>query len=343
MKIENIVLCKERNVTLTALIQDVGGEYRNVTARPGIIVIPGGGYMFCSDREAEPVALEFMRAGFNAFILKYTVGPKSAWPQPLDDFDQAMDYILEHADEWHTIKDKIAVVGFSAGGHLAGAAATLAKHRPQAAILGYPVVNEQVAEINEKAPSIVACVDEKTCPCFIFATRTDNVVKIQNTIDMLNALNKYGISFESHIYNYGPHGFSTGDYSIQNKNTLISARAKNWVADSIGWLRDMLGDFADEGLEKPRCKAHITDDGEAWLSLDCTIGRIFGNPEAVRVLDDVIAVMKEKIEPFAPDMTFEDMMQILSNMKLRELLAERGLFIDELDQIDEKLGKIPNI
>lgn len=343
MKIENIVLCKDRNVTLTALIQDVGGEYRNVTARPGIIVIPGGGYMFCSDREAEPVALEFMRAGFNAFILKYTVGPKSAWPQPLDDFDQAMDYILEHADEWHTIKDKIAVVGFSAGGHLAGAAATLAKHRPQAAILGYPVVNEQVAEINEKAPSIVACVDEKTCPCFIFATRTDNVVKIQNTIDMLNALNRYGISFESHIYNYGPHGFSTGDYSIQNKNTLISARAKNWAADSIGWLRDMLGDFADEGLEKPRCKAHITDDGEAWLSLDCTIGRIFGNPEAVRVLDDVIAVMKEKIEPFAPDMTFEDMMQILSNMKLRELLAERGLFIDELDEIDEKLGKIPNI
>lgn len=343
MKIETIVLSKERNVTITAILQDVGGEYRNVTARPGIVVIPGGGYMFCSDREAEPVALEYLKAGFNAFILRYSIGEDSVWPQPLSDYDEAMDYILAHADEWHTIKDKIAVAGFSAGGHLAGAAATLAKNRPAAAILGYPVVNEQVVEINPNGPNIVECVDEKTSPCFIFATRTDNVVKIQNSIDMMNALNKYGISFETHIYNYGPHGFSTGDFSIQAKNTLISARAKNWVEDSIGWLRDMLGDFGAEGLEKPRCKAHLTDDGEAWLSLDCTIGRIFGNPEAVRILADVIAEMKEKIQPFSPELTFDDMMRILSSMKLRDLLAERGLFIEEFDEIDKKLGKIPNI
>lgn len=343
MKIETIVLNKERHVTLTAMIQDVGGEYRNVTARPAIVVIPGGGYMFCSDREAEPVALEYLRAGFNAFILRYSIGKDSAWPQPLNDYDEAMEYIIEHADEWHVIKDKIAVAGFSAGGHLAGAAATLAKHRPVAAILGYPVVNEQIIEINQNAPSIVASVDSQTSPCFIFATRTDNVVKIQNSIDMLNALNKHGISFETHIYNYGPHGFSTGDFSIQAKNTLISSRAKNWVSDSISWLRDMVGDFGTEGLEKPRCKAHMTDDGEAWLSLDCTIGRVLGNPEAVRVLDDVIAEMKDKITPFSPDMTFDDMMQVLSSMKLRDLLAERGLFIEEFDQLDKKLGKIPNI
>ena len=70
MFIEKIVLSKERNVTLTAMIQDVGGEYRTVTERPGIIVIPGGGYSFCSDREAEPVAMAFLNAGFDAFILR---------------------------------------------------------------------------------------------------------------------------------------------------------------------------------------------------------------------------------------------------------------------------------
>ena len=77
MFIEKIVLSKERNVTLTAMIQDVGGEYRTVTERPGIIVIPGGGYSFCSDREAEPVAMAFLNAGFDAFILRYSVGSGS--------------------------------------------------------------------------------------------------------------------------------------------------------------------------------------------------------------------------------------------------------------------------
>lgn len=343
MKIETIVLNKERHVTLTAMLQDVGGEFRNVTARPGIVVIPGGAYLFCSDRETDPVALEYMRAGFNAFVLRYSVGEHATWPQPLEDYDAAMDYIKAHAEAWHTIPDKMAVIGFSAGGHLAGAAATLAKNRPQAAILGYAVLDHCVHEINVTAPVLTECVDDKTCPCFLFASRTDNVVPIRNSIDFMSALDKHSISFESHIYNYGPHGFSTGDYSVQIKGTLISDRATHWVADSIGWLRDMLGDFGENGLEKPRCKAHLTDDGEAWLSLDCSIARIYGNPEAVRQLDDLFAEMRAKIKPFAPEMTFDDMMHILGKMKLRDLLAERKIGEEKFDEYDEILGKIPNI
>jgi acetyl esterase/lipase len=82
------------------------------------------------------------------------------------------------------------VIGFSAGGHLAAAAATMAEHRPAAAILGYPVIQEDtVHECEESAPGICEHVDENTCPCFLFATRTDSVVPIQNTLDMMNALN----------------------------------------------------------------------------------------------------------------------------------------------------------
>ena len=162
--------------------------------------------------------------------------------------------------------DKIAVAGFSAGGHLAGAAATIAKHKPAAAILGYAVLNEQVDEIATNAPRIVEEVNYDTCPCFLFAARTDNVVPIHNSIQMMDALDKAGVTFESHIYAYGPHGFSTGDESIQTRESAFCPRIPNWVKDSIGFLKDVMGDFyvgtaEDKVLTKPNCKAHITDDG----------------------------------------------------------------------------------
>lgn len=344
MKCELIQLNKERNVTLTAYVTETEGEYRNVTARPAVIVIPGGGYQFCSDREADPVAMPFLAAGYDVFILRYSVGENAVWPTPLNDYDEAYEYIISRADEWKVMKDKIAVIGFSAGGHLAAAAATMAKHRPQAAILGYPVIREDtVQECEKTAPGIPEHVSYDTCPCFIFATRTDSVVPIQNTIDMLNALNQYQVSFECHIYSHGPHGFSTGDSSVQGVDTIIAGRARDWVEDSIKWLRDVMGEFGNDGLTKPVCKAHVSEDGNAWLSLDCSISRIFGNPEAVRRLQPLIADMKEKIPPFAPGMTFDDMMQTLGKMLLRDLLVERNIWTDRLDELDALLSEVPNI
>lgn len=344
MRQELITLSEERNVTLTAMLQDVGGEFRGITARPAVLVIPGGGYRFCSDREADPVALAYMKAGYQAFILRYSVGEDSEWPQPLKDYEQAMEYILENAEKWHVIKDRIAVVGFSAGGHLAGAAATMGNPRPAAAILGYPVLKEETAlELGKSMPGIPEHVDDNTCPCFLFATRTDSVVPIQNTIDMLNALNRFHTSFECHIYAYGPHGFSTGDHSVQSCETLFPVRGANWVDDSISWLHDLFGDFGNEGLTRPLLRPHVNDDAMAWLSLDCSISRIYGNPKAREALSETIQKMREKITPFAPEMSFEDMMQALGKMTLRDLLVERGIDTDKLDAINEALGKIPNI
>lgn len=344
MKYETITLCKERNVSLTVMIQGVGGEFRGISDRPAVLVIPGGGYMFCSDREADPVAAAYLRAGYHAFILRYSVGADAVWPRPLQDYEEAMALIDAHAEEWHVLRDKIAVVGFSAGGHLAGAAATLAKRRPAAAVLGYAVLREDTAhELGEDKPSIVEAVDENTCPCFLFATRTDSVVPIQNTLDMMNALNRFQTSFECHIYPYGPHGFSTGDPSIQGLETVFPRRGENWVADSIAFLRDLFGDFGPQGMTEPVLRAHVNDDAMAWLSLDCSIARIFGNPEARRVLASTIGKMREKITPFSPEMTFEDMMQALGKMTLRELLAERGIDTDRFEELNAALHKIPNI
>ena len=344
MQFEKIILNKKRNVSLTVMTQEVEGEFRGVAARPAVLILPGGGYMFCSDREAEPVAMPYLAAGFQAFILRYSVLENAVWPQPLKDYEQAMALIREKAEKWHVIPDQIAVIGFSAGGHLAGAAATMSENRPNAAILGYPVIRSETAlEVNAHAPDIAEHVDEKTCPCFLFATRTDSAVPIQNTLDMLNALNRYHTSFECHIYGYGPHGYSTGDPSLMEHTVRIPDRAADWVGDSIAWLRDVFGSIGADGQQPPAIRAHVTDDAETWLSLDCSVNRIFGNPEALRVLADTVAVMREKIVPYAPGMSFEEMMQAVGRMTLRDLLAEHNIHIERFDELDAALHKIPNI
>ena len=120
--------------------------------RPAVLVIPGGGYAMTSDREAEPIALKFVGTGYNAFVLRYSCEP-SRYPTSLCEAAEAMRLIRDHADEWHTDPDRIAVIGFSAGGHLAANLATsvgdddLAVHgydpdaaRPNALMLAYPVI-----------------------------------------------------------------------------------------------------------------------------------------------------------------------------------------------------------
>lgn len=245
---KTITLNKNRNVTLTTFIQPVEGEFKNIKKRPAILIIPGGGYQFCSDREAEIIAFEYLRVGYHAFVLRYSVKENAIWPNPLNDYEQAMELIRSKADQWHIYEDKIAVLGFSAGGHLASAAATIAKNKPNAAILGYPVTTEETAhECSTTAPSTWDKVDENTCPCFIFATRTDDVVPITNSIKFMDALDKAGVAFESHIYAYGPHGFSSCKSAVINYDAPFCNRVPNWVDDSIEWLKDVFGDFTIEG------------------------------------------------------------------------------------------------
>lgn len=113
--------------------------------------------------------------------------------------------------------------------------------------------------------------------------------------------------------------------------------------DSIAFLRDLFGNFGPQGMTGPVLRPHVNDDAMAWLSLDCSIARIFGNPEARRVLASTIEKMRERIVPFTPEMSFEDMLQALGKMTLRELLAERSIDTEHFEALNAALGKIPNI
>ena len=199
MKQEIITLNADRNVTLTAYIQETEGEFL-FAKRPAILVMPGGGYAMCSDREADPVALAFMKAGYQAFILRYSIGKHRAWPNPLEDYEQAMELIKEKAEVWHLDADRIAAVGFSAGGHLCACAATIAKNKPAAAILVYPAILKDICDMCQPGmPYPHEHVTAATSPCFLVAARDDRTVDIKNSLMMQLALAENGVPFESHI------------------------------------------------------------------------------------------------------------------------------------------------
>ncbi|WP_049783368.1 alpha/beta hydrolase fold domain-containing protein [Mahella australiensis] len=93
------------------------------------------------------MAFEYLRAGYHAFVLRYSIKENAVWPNPLNDYEQAIELIRSRAEEWHIYEDKIAVLRFSAGGHLALAAATMSKNRPNAALLGYAFIRGRCALI----------------------------------------------------------------------------------------------------------------------------------------------------------------------------------------------------
>lgn len=240
MKTEIITINKERNAQLTAYIQKTEGRYINTEKRPAIIILPGGAYEFCSDNESDPIAMVYLRAGFHAFILDYSVAEHKAWCNPLDDYEKAYRLICERGEEWKIDTSRIAVIGFSAGGHLAGCAATISDCKPRAAILGYPVLNRATTNFySTTAPDVVSSVDESTCPCFIFASRNDNTVPIENAVELLAALNEHGVGYECHIYSKAPHGFSVADGSVNINEADICSRTPHWTADSIAWLKEV--------------------------------------------------------------------------------------------------------
>lgn len=232
-------------VTLTAYLPDPSAEMPNYKTRPATLVIPGGAYVMCSDREAEPIALNFLAKGYAAFVLRYSVGKGAAkFPRPLNDAEEAMELIIANAKKWGVEKNHIAAIGFSAGGHLCAALGTMGRVRPAACILGYPCILSSIGRIlAEPIPSLDEKVDAKTPPTFIVAAREDGCVPIENSLAYAVALDKAGVPFEMHIFEKGYHGFSVADGTVfaKAKDAAYNARIKGWLDTCIDWLNGHFG------------------------------------------------------------------------------------------------------
>lgn len=339
MKAQEIFLNENRNVTLTAYIQETDGEF-GFSRRPAMLVIPGGGYAMCSDREADPVALAYLKAGYQAFVLRYTCTPKGKWPLPLEDYEQAMALIEERADEWHLDKSRIAVVGFSAGGHLAACAATVAEHKPAAAVLVYPAILKDICDMCQPGmPYPNEHVTAQTCPCFLVAARDDRTVDISNTLRMELALAEKGVAFESHIYSYGGHGFSTGEDWI-NTNS-VCPRLPRWVPDSIEWLGEVMGKLTRSGFTEPISAGSMNGNFAPVLSVDCTLSHLRRQSEEAKA---VLAPMFAAIEAVAKARQFsvEGLMAAVGNNTAREIMEMVQIPAEAITGIDKALHQMIN-
>ncbi|MBD8070610.1 alpha/beta hydrolase [Bacillus sp. PS06] len=248
MDIKKIVV--NSKTEMTAYLLDHSEAFNNIKTRPAVLIFPGGGYYVTSDREAEPIALSYLAEGFNAFVLRYTVGQESNFTTALADAEEAIKQIRENAVAWSIDSEKIAVIGFSAGGHLAGALATMGNHRPNALILGYPCILDTLGSVLAfPVPSIDLEVDDLTPPTFLFSTFEDTVVPIENTLSFMQALNQKNIPFESHIFQKGVHGLSLAKpLTSSGRQALVNNDFAKWFDLSVSWLHNVLGDFeAEEG------------------------------------------------------------------------------------------------
>lgn len=232
--------------------------------RAAVLICPGGGYGFTSEREAEPIAMKFNAAGYHAFVLYYSVEP-TKHPQPLLDVSRAMCIIRENAEKWKVDGDRVAVCGFSAGGHLA---ASLGVHydkdylfntslikkgmnKPNALILSYPVitsgefahkgsfdnlVGEEAEEELLQHMSLELQVNKNVPPTFIWHTFEDTVVPVENTLLFAVALRKNNIPFELHVYPKGPHGLSLATDETGDDNISSMPHVATWMELCIQWL-----------------------------------------------------------------------------------------------------------
>jgi len=235
--------------------------------RPCMVLCPGGGYGMVSQREAEPVALHLLPEGFNVFVLTYSVAP-NRFPTQLVEVAAVMEMIYENADNWNCDTGKVAIMGFSAGGHLAAHYSVcydceaVRKVFPEskcvnASVLCYPVITADPAYYHggsflnlmghypetQEERNFFSCdaqVRPGTPPAFVWHTANDPVVPVMNSLLYTQALAKHGIPFELHIYPDGNHGLSTADEQTLDSLPAYAPHVQGWLKEMKIWLKQTL-------------------------------------------------------------------------------------------------------
>ena len=245
-------------------------EMRPNEKRPVILMCPGGGYEMTSDREAEPMAMQFLAMGYHVAILRYSVCPVR-YPAALLQVAESVLYLKEHADEYHIDPEKIVVQGCSAGGHLA-ANYGIAWNSPfltklmgmendperlcvAGLLLCYPVITsgekaheesfrnllgEQYEEKKEEL-SLENQVTPDTPPTFLWHTATDETVPVENSLYFFQSCLQQGVSAELHIYPVGGHGLSLANEETCRANGIgVQKECQSWISLAQTWLEEIL-------------------------------------------------------------------------------------------------------
>lgn len=250
--------------SLTVYAPDKSPEI-NTKPYPAVLILPGGGYDYCSDREADPVALRFMGLGVASFVLRYSC-VKKKFPTALLEALTAMKYIKENADRFFIDPNKLSVMGFSAGGHLAACVSNFYHDgeilsligadenevKPYKSVLCYPVLTsgkfthessilnllaDGGDDILRNKLSLETQVSEKTPPTFLWHTADDDCVPVENSLFYMEALSKAKVPFEAHIYEWGGHGLSLCDETTVNQPYQMMPVNAQWAMAAAEFMK----------------------------------------------------------------------------------------------------------
>jgi acetyl esterase/lipase len=220
--------------------------------RPAVIICAGGAYRWLSPREKDPVAMFFSAMGYQSFLIEYSTQERAGELRPLRELAEAVRTVREHAREWHIDPDRVAVLGFSAGGHLAASLGTLWQElpqgrscRPDALVLCYPVITtgkyahaESVANVtggDEKLMERLSLENRVTAqmpPVFIWHCTGDESVPVENTLLFTNAMQRAGVPYECHLFAGGAHGISMCTREVETPYPGIAV----WTELCRNWL-----------------------------------------------------------------------------------------------------------
>lgn len=274
MKMIHISLPNHPEATLEGYILDCELALGQNFARPAIVVLPGGGYAYCSPREAEPVALKYAASGFHAFILRYSTGWDAAGFAPLEEVSWVIGHLRDNAAEWHIDPDQIAVCGFSAGGHLALASGVMGENRPNAMILGYPAVNipnfpgvnfmlqlltgrKDVTHEDAARLSLESKITSDSPPAFLVATAEDMLTGF-GALPVAKKYAELGLGYELHIFQHGPHGYSLAEEtSADGSSRYLNPAFAQWHGLSVLWLHRIFGALTFEDKNLSRMADHL--------------------------------------------------------------------------------------
>lgn len=260
---------KNSEAIISAYIPENSEEININKKRETIIICPGGGYEFTSDREAEPIALKFVAQGFNAVVIRYSIAPVR-YPTALLELAETVRYVREKEKEWNVDTEKVIVCGFSAGGHLAGSLGVLWNNeiiekyldikneevKPNAMILCYPVISsgefahkgsfdsllgEKEAKISRENLSLEKLVSIETPKTFLWHTFDDGTVPVQNSLLFSNALASNKVQFELHIYPSGVHGLGLCEEitAMNGRSEHINSHIASWFNLACQWIKTL--------------------------------------------------------------------------------------------------------
>lgn len=300
---------------LTGYIQSPSLEMLHLNSCPAVFILPGGLFQYCSEKEMEPIAMFYVQQGFNAFTLAYTtaetVGEDQVFEAAYKDAQEGLAYLRRNAAKLHINPKNIAAVGFSNGAGLAAALGTKAEDKPDALVLGYPILHSEKREAMELImPDFSQHISQATPPAFLFAPQDDAVVSPAGILKFALALEEKKVTYENHIFSKGAHGLQ---------------ETADWLTRSAEFLKHVW-------TKAPENEKRVE------YKIEMSIRQLMSNTESAALLSKHLPMLRNMIgaEPIAAEMSVKKLAEYSGGMIPEEKVKALDAALKKLNETAKK-------